>query len=442
MMCAMRRCCALVRRESTVGRLVLLCLAVSITDGSAILARAQESEREIVFQDLRAAGDANKRYFLFEAKGTKAPADGMGLLIVLPGGDGGAEFKAFVERIAQFAMPASYLVAQPVAKKWTDAQEITWPTAADQTLVKGMKFTTEDFVEKVIDDVAARQKLDPRKVYTLSWSSGGPAAYSISLSSPRVVGSLVAMSVFKPNRLPKLEAARERAYYVFHSRGDRTCPFHLAEQAVKDLSDQGAKVTLVEYEGPHGWRLPTVFDDMRTGIEWLEKNSVAKPAGVKAAATKPVEKAPPPAEKAGDGAIKDGEKRVSEIDGVWTLVSASNDGAATPAETIKRQDFRVTIDDGRLVLRYTDRKPREIAFTFTLDPTKSPKQIDLSQGPKGASLGIYKLEGNRLTICYPDGSAQQPAGGSKIDCVRVGRRIDQRRAAGDGASEEVMTHQA
>jgi len=404
-----RRCARSARPSITVVALVL-CIFPCLTDFFGRVVRAQEADREVTQSDLRAGGDDNKRYFLIEDKNARPPADGFGLLVVMPGGAGGAEFNPFVKRIAQFALPAGYIVAQPVAKKWADAQPVSWPTTSDRPLVKEMKFTTEEFVESVIDDAAARHKLDPRKMYTLSWSSSGPAAYAISLSSPRVVGSLVAMSVFKPERLPKLDAARERAYYLFHSRGDRVCPFRMAELGVKELTEHGAKVTLVEYEGVHGWRMPTVFNDIRAGVEWLERNAVASPAGFKAiAVAHPAEKAPPPADKAGDGAKKDAEKKTSEIDGMWTLVSASNDGFATPAEAIKRQKFEITIDDGRFVMRYSDRKPRKIEYAFKVDPTKSPKQIDLSHGPNDVSLGIYKLDGNRLTICYPDGSTSKPA---------------------------------
>jgi predicted esterase len=45
----------------------------------------------------------------------------------------------------------------------------------------------------------------------------------------------------------------------------------MAEQAVKDLEKGGATVTLTTYDGGHGWR-GGLYDHMRDGIEWLEKN--------------------------------------------------------------------------------------------------------------------------------------------------------------------------
>jgi autotransporter-associated beta strand protein len=158
-----------------------------------------------------------------------------------------------------------------LAVRWTDGQEIVWPIAGNKKAVKDAKFTTEEFVEAVIDDVAGKHKLDPQRVFTLTWSSSGPAAYAVSFSSKKVTGSLVAMSVFRPDWLPDLKSAKGHAYYLYHSPDDRVCPYRMAQQAEKDLTQAGAKVKLVDYEGGHGWRGP-LYDDIRAGIEWLETN--------------------------------------------------------------------------------------------------------------------------------------------------------------------------
>jgi predicted esterase len=236
---------------------------------------AQDDVKDVPSEDLRAGKDDNKRYFLIgPAKGAKAPAGGWGLVVVMPGGPGTADFHPFVKRIYKNAIPDGYLVAQPVAVKWADGQKIVWPTAADK--VEGAKFTTEEFVAAVIDEVAAKHKLDPAKVFTLSWSSSGPAAYPVSLTNPKVRGSFVAMSVFHPDRLPALEKAKGHAYYLYHSPDDRVCPYRDAERAEKDLGKAGAKVKLAAYDGGHGWRGP-LYDDIRDGIGWLEKNATAPP---------------------------------------------------------------------------------------------------------------------------------------------------------------------
>ena len=248
----------------------VLCVLVVSFAGRA--ARADDID-DVPSQDLKIDKDENKRYFLIgPMKGAKAPAKGYGLIVVMPGGSGSADFHPFVKRIFLNAVPEGYVVAQPVAVKWTEKQQIVWPTAKDKGAVEGLKFTTEEFVEAVIKDVAAKHTLNPGRVFTLSWSSSGPAAYAVSLTSPKVRGSLVAMSVYKPDRLPKLDAAKGRAYFLYHSPDDRVCPFRMAEQAEKELTRAGAAVKLVKYDGGHGWRGP-LYDDIAAGIKWLEANA-------------------------------------------------------------------------------------------------------------------------------------------------------------------------
>jgi predicted esterase len=255
-------------------------LVVASLSGSLIagwLLAAQDDVADIRSQDLRIGKDEHKRFFLIEPpKSAKPPKNGYGLLVVLPGGNGGADFHPFVKRIYKNAVPEGYLLAQPVPVKWTEKQEIVWPT--DKNRVEGMKFSTEEFVDDVIKDVASRHKLDPERTFTLTWSSGGPAAYAVSLTNKKVTGSFVAMSVFKPDFLPSLEKAKGHAYYLYHSPDDRVCPIQMAEQAAKDLKKSGATVKLVTYAGGHGWR-GNLYPNIREGVEWLEKNHApqAKP---------------------------------------------------------------------------------------------------------------------------------------------------------------------
>jgi predicted esterase len=234
----------------------------------------QEDVADVPAQDLRASNDARKRYFLIgPSMGANESKNGYGLLIVMPGGAGNAEFHPFVKRIFKNAVPAGFVLAQPVAFKWTEKQEVVWPTAKNP--VEGMKFSTEEFVDAVIQDVGERHKLDPQRIFTLTWSSSGPAAYAISLTNPKVTGSFVAMSVFRPALLPALEKAKGHAYYLYHSPDDRVCPFRMAQQASAQLEQAGAKVKLSTYDGGHGWRGP-LYDQVRQGLNWLEQNHAHK----------------------------------------------------------------------------------------------------------------------------------------------------------------------
>jgi predicted esterase len=236
---------------------------------------AQDDVADIASQDLRLGKDEHKRYFLIApAKDVKPPKKGYGLLIVLPGGPGSADFHPFVKRIYKYAVPEGYVLAQLVAVKWTEDQQIVWPT--DRNPAEAMKFSTEEFVDAVMKDVGRRHRLDPGRIFTLTWSSSGPAAYAISLSSKKVTGSFIAMSVFKPDLLPPLEKAKGHAYFLYHSPDDRVCPFAMAERAAKDLKEYGAAVKLATYEGGHGWR-GDLYQHVREGLKWLEKHHAPAP---------------------------------------------------------------------------------------------------------------------------------------------------------------------
>lgn len=193
-----------------------------------------------------------------------------GLVVVLPGGDGSADFHPFVKNIADHALEGRYAVAQPIARKWRDNQQITWPRLRNRT--PGMKYATEELVGKVMADVFRKHQIDRQKIFLLAWSSGGPAAYAIALhpQSP-VSGSLIAMSVFKPNELPSVENAAKRSFYLLHSPEDQVCPYRMGQAAEKALQVADARVTLVDYDGGHGWH-GDVFGDIKAGFEWLERN--------------------------------------------------------------------------------------------------------------------------------------------------------------------------
>lgn len=234
------------------------------TDGAPVEADENFESIEIDVTDA-----AVGHYLLAPASAPEpAPADGYGLVIALPGGSGSADFHPFVRRIQEHALDDDYLVAQPLAIKWTPQQVIIWPTNGDR--VADMQFTTEEFVAKVIEDVASKQKIDRDRVFLLAWSSSGPAAYATLLqeTSP-AQGGLIAMSVFKARQLPALDAARDRSFYLLHSRQDRVCPFWMATNAYKSLGAHGASVQLATYEGGHGWH-GDVFAMIRDGIDWLE----------------------------------------------------------------------------------------------------------------------------------------------------------------------------
>jgi predicted esterase len=235
----------------------------------------QDDVAEVPSEELQAGKNADKKYYLIGAKPDAKPREkGYGLVVVLPGNDGRAAFNPFVRRIFKNSIPDGYLMAQMVAVEWTpgQAKTLTWPTA--KSPAKGMKFTTEEFFDAVVQDAAQRQKIDASRVYTLSWSSGGPPSYAIALRKNKpVAGSLIAMSVFHSKELD-LTHAKGQAFYLYQSKEDVVTTFDHAEKAQTALLGAGADVELKTYGGGHGWRAP-FYTDLRAGLEWLDKKREA-----------------------------------------------------------------------------------------------------------------------------------------------------------------------
>jgi uncharacterized protein (TIGR03067 family) len=95
----------------------------------------------------------------------------------------------------------------------------------------------------------------------------------------------------------------------------------------------------------------------------------------------------------------DVKKELKALQGKWKVVSLEAGGNVLPKEAVP--DFTFTVGaDGKS----TGKHPKgEYEATVTVDPRKKPKTIDNlheSGDQKGKKqYGIYKLEGDTLTVC-------------------------------------------
>ncbi|MEW6355466.1 MAG: hypothetical protein AB1696_04010 [Planctomycetota bacterium] len=232
----------------------------------------QDDVADVLSREIKIGGDPNKTYFLIHPKDdAKPPEQGFSLLLILPGGDGSADFHPFVKRIYKHALSEQYLVAQLVSVRWNADQQIIWPQKKDP--LPNMKFTTEQFIEGVVKDVEKAYKVNPRHVFTMSWSSSGPATYAASLQKKKsITGSYIVMSVFFPEKLPPLRGAKGYPYYIEHSPDDKVCAFSLAESARDLLTKSKAVVEFSTYPGGHTWP-PDVYARVQKAVKWLKDHS-------------------------------------------------------------------------------------------------------------------------------------------------------------------------
>lgn len=97
------------------------------------------------------------------------------------------------------------------------------------------------------------------------------------------------------------------------------------------------------------------------------------------------------------------EEQMSEIErlqGTWVVVAVEEAGEQIPEEQFRAVNSRAIFDGTRLYRRQTTPDGKDVGeeLSFAVDPTRSPKTIDVSQQGK-TRRGIYQLEGDTLAIC-------------------------------------------
>jgi len=236
---------------------------------------AQEIDNAVQTEERTAGKDPLKRYFLIRhrVEPAEAPKE-YALLLVLPGGSGGADFLPFCANvITRLATPKNFLVAELVAPVWNKQNATTnvWPSKVIPD--RAAKFRAEEFVSAVIDDVSAREQIRDGWIFTLGWSSSGHVLYSTSLENPKIRGSFIAMSRFVPGMFLHLQNAKGKRYYFWHSPEDAVCAFSEAQTAADLLAKRGALTVLKTYHGGHGWVPNSLYADrIKEALLWFQSN--------------------------------------------------------------------------------------------------------------------------------------------------------------------------
>ena len=198
----------------------------------------------------------------------KSEASTYRLLVILPGGDGSAEFSPWCQTIQAQVVSDDFVVAQMIAPTWK-TPAATWPS--DLVPTPEMKLSIDELFAEVVEDAGSVYKIEDGEVYTLSWSSGGPAAYLVAATRSEVKGHFVAMSVFREAWLPRrLNRVRGQRFFLYHSPEDPVCPIALAEAAKVRLEQEGAEVKWRTYSGGHGWAPGNDhFAVIREAMAWM-----------------------------------------------------------------------------------------------------------------------------------------------------------------------------
>lgn len=121
----------------------------------------------------------------------------------------------------------------------------------------------------------------------------------------------------------------------------------------------------------------------------------------------------------------------SELDslqGTWVAESAERRGAELPADRARK--IRVVVGDDTLEFSEGDRYEERARFSVDAEPSPMHIDVEVMQGPDRGktALGIYRIHGDRLEICWAEPGKPRPMafstkGGKASECLRL-RRAD------------------
>jgi len=100
------------------------------------------------------------------------------------------------------------------------------------------------------------------------------------------------------------------------------------------------------------------------------------------------------------------KKDLAALQGEWKVEKAVRGGMAAPADVVEKlklkfEGVKVVVDEGTA---------RDEQAEVTLDPSKKPAAVDIVPTRPGKEIvkGIYKLDGDSLTMCWAK-SGERPS---------------------------------
>ncbi|HEX3151128.1 MAG TPA: TIGR03067 domain-containing protein [Gemmataceae bacterium] len=105
-------------------------------------------------------------------------------------------------------------------------------------------------------------------------------------------------------------------------------------------------------------------------------------------------------------ALKEKPPKEPTIIGEWVRVDHKN--AGTPVGPDHATHHQVFSADGQWEYWYGARGQSNGSMKYVTDTRQSPPTIDIGMGGNGGYRGIYKVEGDTLTLCLAIGNRERP----------------------------------
>lgn len=156
-----------------------------------------------------------------------------------------------------------------VMPAWYDILEMEIDRKVDITQLTESAKAVTNFIDKEIEE-----GIDSSRIIVAGFSQGGAVAYETSLSYPKPLGGLLAMSTYlaTAETITLHEANRTVPVEIHHGKSDPVVPEHLGRRAYEQLDKKGYHPTYRTYAMEHGV-CPEQIIDISNWFQKLLKNS-------------------------------------------------------------------------------------------------------------------------------------------------------------------------
>lgn len=111
-------------------------------------------------------------------------------------------------------------------------------------------------------------------------------------------------------------------------------------------------------------------------------------------------------DKTEDAKEKAVKEEMKKFDGTWDVIFLERAGQKLPMEKWKALNIQVIFADKKMTWKMGGGSSEA---TYQIDPAKNPKEIDiLGEKNTKPEKGIYKLEGDTLTLCASESGGDRP----------------------------------